>query len=166
MTTQPVGWIQECSILEGMFLLNTIPLGTHKTFSDYANVLMLRFILTVFQREYRSKCHVRHPWASRTHTKVFWATKAWCNSETSSTTLLSYHSNRHKNPKRKVARQVHQLSWMQAKPCPIFRELFMYNIQAYLKSHETIYIAGAFDDEAIDCTWYVHGQNRAQPDPS
>ena len=43
---------------------------------------------------------------------------------------------------------------------------FMYNIQAYLKSHETLYIAGAFDDEAIDSTWYVHGQNRAQPDPS
>lgn len=50
MTIQPVGWIQECSILEGMFLINTIPLGTHKTFSDNAKFLMQRFILTQFSK--------------------------------------------------------------------------------------------------------------------
>ena len=40
----------ECTILEGMFLINTTPLGSHKTMSEYAMFLIRRFIETQFTR--------------------------------------------------------------------------------------------------------------------
>ncbi len=40
----PLGWVPQCCILEGMFMLNTNPIGTHKTFADYAKFLFKRFI--------------------------------------------------------------------------------------------------------------------------
>ena len=39
----------ECSILEGMFLINTVLLGSHKTMSDYGRFLFTRFIQTQFK---------------------------------------------------------------------------------------------------------------------
>ena len=40
----PQGWIPQCCIVEGMFLINTTPLESHRTFSDYARFLITRFI--------------------------------------------------------------------------------------------------------------------------
>ena len=37
-------WIPELVILEGMFMLNTTPLGSHRTFADYGQFLISRFI--------------------------------------------------------------------------------------------------------------------------
>ena len=42
-------WKPECSIFEGMFLINITPLASHKTLSDYAEFLMRRFILSEFK---------------------------------------------------------------------------------------------------------------------
>ena len=44
-------WRPERSMLEGMFLINTAPMGSHKTLSDYANFLMTRFVLSQFNGE-------------------------------------------------------------------------------------------------------------------
>jgi hypothetical protein len=38
-----------CLILEGMFIINTVPLGCHKTFADYAEFLFQRWITRGFQ---------------------------------------------------------------------------------------------------------------------
>ena len=46
----PTGWIPECCILEGMFMLNTTPLGSHRTLADYARFLITRFIVPQFTR--------------------------------------------------------------------------------------------------------------------
>ena len=46
----PQGWKPECSILEGMFIINTTPLGTHRTLADYAQFLIRRFILPQFSK--------------------------------------------------------------------------------------------------------------------
>ena len=43
-------WMPQCSVLEGMFLINTVPLGTHKTLADYARFLMTRYIMTQFNK--------------------------------------------------------------------------------------------------------------------
>ena len=43
----PSGWTPECCILEGMFVLNTQPLGIQRTFS-YGNFLIKRYILPHF----------------------------------------------------------------------------------------------------------------------
>ena len=45
-----LSFIPECVLLEGMFLINTTPLGSHNTMSDYGRFLFSRFILTQFRR--------------------------------------------------------------------------------------------------------------------
>ena len=32
----PAGWTPQCVIIEGMFIINTSPLGTHTTYGEYA----------------------------------------------------------------------------------------------------------------------------------
>ena len=46
----PQGWKPECSIIDGMFIINTTPLGTHRTLADYAQFLIRRFILPQFSK--------------------------------------------------------------------------------------------------------------------
>lgn len=46
----PTGWIPQCCILEGMFMINTTPLGSHKNFNDYGRFLIERFIVSQYLR--------------------------------------------------------------------------------------------------------------------
>ena len=46
----PSGWIPEYCILEGMFMINTSPIGTHKTICDYGDFLFVRFIVPQWLR--------------------------------------------------------------------------------------------------------------------
>ena len=46
----PTGWVPECSIVEGMFMINTSPLHTHSTMADYAKFLLRRFIISQFTK--------------------------------------------------------------------------------------------------------------------
>ena len=43
-------WRPECCMLEGIFLINTTPLGSQKTMLDYAKFLFTRFIEVQFKR--------------------------------------------------------------------------------------------------------------------
>ena len=43
-TYLPANWQPQCIILEGMFLINTQPLGLHQSFGDYAKFLLQRHI--------------------------------------------------------------------------------------------------------------------------
>lgn len=43
-------WIPQCCVLEGMFLVNTTPLGCHKTLADYARFLITRYLVTQFKK--------------------------------------------------------------------------------------------------------------------
>ena len=46
----PNGWKPQCSLLEGMFIINTSPLYQHKTLGDYSSFLLKRFILPQFHK--------------------------------------------------------------------------------------------------------------------
>ena len=65
-------WRPECTLLEGMFLINTNPLGSHKTLGDYAKFIMTRFILVQFKRGSR-EVHVvfDHPGRLKNTPKYF-----------------------------------------------------------------------------------------------
>ena len=43
-------WRPECCMLEGMFRINTTPVGSQKTMLDYAKFLFTRFIQVQFKR--------------------------------------------------------------------------------------------------------------------
>ena len=42
LNNTPPGWTSQCVVLEGMFIINTSPLGTHKTYGEYALLLLRR----------------------------------------------------------------------------------------------------------------------------
>ena len=44
----PEGWVAGYVIVEGMIMVNTTPLGNHRTFADYANFLGKRFLTPHF----------------------------------------------------------------------------------------------------------------------
>ena len=46
----PPTWKPQCILMEGMFLINISPLGTHYTFGDYATYLMKRHLIPHFSR--------------------------------------------------------------------------------------------------------------------
>ena len=46
----PDMWVPGCVIVEGMFMLNTTPLSSHRTFADYANFLNRRYVLPNFAK--------------------------------------------------------------------------------------------------------------------
>ena len=50
ITELPTGQRPQCSLIEGIFLINTTPLGSHKTISDYAKFLLKRYIISQFNR--------------------------------------------------------------------------------------------------------------------
>ena len=50
ITTHLSGWRPNTTIMEGIFLINTLPLGIHKTFADYAEFLMQRYTMAQFSR--------------------------------------------------------------------------------------------------------------------
>ena len=45
----PAGWKVECSIVEGMFMINSAPLGSHCKFGEY-NFLIKCYIIPHFSR--------------------------------------------------------------------------------------------------------------------
>ena len=47
---QEFPWKPQCCLVEGMFLINTIPLGSHKSLGEYARFLIRRYILAQFNR--------------------------------------------------------------------------------------------------------------------
>ncbi len=57
LNSLPTAWVPDCCLLEGMFMLNTTPLGTHRTFADYSQFLMKLFILPQFGKG-ASQVHV------------------------------------------------------------------------------------------------------------
>ena len=50
LNNTPPGWTPQCAVLEGMFIINTSPLGTHKTYGEYASFLLRRFLMSQFNR--------------------------------------------------------------------------------------------------------------------
>ena len=55
-STLPHEWTPECCILEGMCIINTVPLGSHKTLNDYSRFLIERYIVPQYSRG----CHEVH----------------------------------------------------------------------------------------------------------
>ena len=43
-------WKPQCCIIEGMFIINTTPLGSHKVMSDYAKFIYTRFVTSQFKK--------------------------------------------------------------------------------------------------------------------
>ena len=58
VSNYPPEWQPQCAIMEGMFMINSAPLGSHKTFGDYSKFLAERFIAPHFARPSTSEVHL------------------------------------------------------------------------------------------------------------
>ena len=50
LNSLPTGWIPDACFLEGMFMINSVPLGTHRTCSDCTKFLIRSFIMPCFKQ--------------------------------------------------------------------------------------------------------------------
>lgn len=158
-------WVPQCSVLEGMFLINTVPLGTHKTLADYARFLMSRYIMTQFNKG-SHEVHVifDNPGRLPNTPKSFEQARRdktakvvdnhHCDEMISTTTL----------PKRWRENLIHCRTCKRAL-VKFLTQYFQTNICMFLQPNQTLYVAGAFEDQISDTAWYVSKNSQPQPDP-
>ena len=145
-------WEPECTIMEGMSLINTTPLGGQNTLADYARFLMHRFITPRFTK--RSKeVHIvfdnpltpkyfEHKYRDR----VAKITEDHCCREMLPFTGIP------KNWREGL------LNCRQCKCTPVVipSTYLLRNINNYLQQNQSLYVAGDFDDPnprcCLECT--------------
>ncbi len=165
-TLLPSGWKPQCSILEGMFLINTTPLGTHTTFKDYAQFLMQRFIITQF-RKGSSEVHVIFDNPGRLeNTPKFFEQKRRDSVATVTEGHVCELFKRDTKLKGKWRENVLNCRQCKRNLVIFLGHYLLHNIGANLLPNQKCYVAGAFDDSATDSAWFVQGQQSPQPDPS
>ncbi len=162
----PPGWRPECCILEGMFLINTNPLGSQSTFGDYGKFLLLRHVASRF-RNGSNEVHIifDNPGKQRNTPKYFEHQR-----RDTSTTVTADHSctefDADKNIMGKWRENVLNCRKCKRNLVKFLGQFILNQISAYLSSHQKCYIAGSFDGDVSDTAWFVHGNSPAQPDPA
>lgn len=166
-TTQlPPGWKPMCSILEGMFLINTTPLGTHTTLKDYADFLMQRYILTQF-RKGSQEVHLLfdNPGQLSNTPKLFEHTR-----RDATATLAEGHQCTEFKQETKLKGKWRE-TVINCRQCKrhLVKFLGQYvldNIGTHLSPNQKCIVAGAFDGHIAATAWFVQGRQSPQPDPS
>lgn len=165
-TEFPASWTPDCCLMEGMLLLSTAPLGSHKTLADYAKFLMSRYLLTHFHSG-SIEVHIifDNPGRLSNTPKYFQQlhmaqiTVGHCCNDLSAGTRLEPSKWRKDFINCRVCK------------CNLIIFLgryFLNNIGSNLQPDQTLYVAGAFKDNLVDTAWFVKGSNvnSAQPDPT
>ncbi len=158
-------WRPQCSVLEGMFLINTTPLGSHKTLSDYAKFLMTRHILTQFKKG-SEEVHVvfDNPGRLQNTPKYFEQARRDTTAK-----VVEDHCCDDMLPTTKVPKRWRE-NLLHCRTCKralvrVLTEYFLKTIRTYLQQSQTLYVAGGFDGPIADTAWYVCGAAQPQPDP-
>ena len=163
----PVGWTPECSIIEGMFLINTTSLQSHRTMAEYAQSLLRRFIVSQFSKG-GNEVHVIFDNPGRLwNTPKYFEQKRQdsiakvspdhtCSDLTTSTVVQHKKWRENHINCRKCKRTV----------VKFVGNFFLQNAASYLSGNQTLYIAGASDDDITDTAWFVRHQSQPQPDPT
>ncbi len=164
-TQLPSGWKPSCTIIEGMFLINTTPLGTHKTFKDYAYFLMLRYILTQFRKGCQ-EVHVLfdNPGQLENTPKHFEHMR-----RDSVATIVEGHQCIEFKPDTRLKGKWRE-SVINCRRCKrslvkFLGQYMLDTISAHLLPNHKCLIAGAFDGHATNTAWFVQGRGTSQPDP-
>ena len=158
-------WRPECYVLEGMFLINTTPLGSHKIMSEYATFLFTRFVLTQFKRG----CDEVHlifdnPTMLQSTPKYFEHER-----RDKSATIQSDHCCDTITSKTKIPKRWRE-NLLHCRECKrslvtYLTHYFLHNMKKSLQHNHTLFLAGGFDDPIADTCWYVQYNTNPQPDP-
>ena len=157
----------ECCLLEGMFIINTAPLGIHRTLSEYANFLMKRFIVTQFKQGCK-EVHVIFDSPGRlANTPKFFEQAR----RDESSSISGNHYCDDLDGKTSVSRGKWRENLLNCRECK--RKLVVYlgryflsHIHSFINTGQTLYIAGAFEEAIADTVWCVQNNNKEQPQPT
>ena len=157
-------WQPKCCMLEGMFLINTTPLGSHVVMSDYAKFLFMRFVMPQFRRGC-NEVHVIFDNPGRlNNTPKYFEHKCryqsvmihndhYCDSISSTTTIPKKWRENLLNCRKCKRSLVKYLT-----------HFFLHYMHKHLIKNQTIYLAGGYDDAISDTCCYMSYNNKPQPD--
>lgn len=153
-------WTPDCCILEGMFMINTNSLGSHKTFGDYGQFLIQIHLLSRGTTEvhvifYQYGAHLITPkqFEQRRRDKQAKISIGHTCDEIKTQTKIPPHWRENVINCRNFKYNLIQF----------LAVFFLQRIQPYLAPNKALVVAGAFDgDEA----WQVCGQGPSQPNPT
>ena len=165
--TTSLPWKPQCSIVEGMFLINTTPLRSHRTLSDYAGFLMRRYLLTEFNKGSEEVHIIFDNYGRLQNTPKYFEharrdaackiTTNHCCDNLQATTVL---------PKGNWQQNLLNCRVCKRNLVKFLGKFLLDNIQAHLQPQQSLYVAGSFDGAIVDTAWFVRGGSTAQPDPS
>ena len=162
----PEGWELECSIIEGMFLINTSPLRTQTTMTDYALFLLRRFIVSQF---HKGSKEVHVIFDNPGHLKNI--PKYEQKRRDKATQVLADHKCDDITSDSAIPHKKWRESLINCRRCKrtlaqYIGKFFLSNASTYLSSSQTLYVAGTFDGELINTAWLAYAQDNPQPDPA
>ncbi len=159
-------WRPQCSITEGMFIINTKPLGSHKILADYARFLLTRFIVTQFNKgSYEVHVMFDKPDKLESAPKYFEHTRRDASAKVAEGHCCNPLSSTTKIPCSTWRKNFINCRYCKRTLVKFLCQYFLHNIQTHLQPQQTRYVAGGFEDPASDTVWSVTGTNRAQPRP-
>ncbi len=166
-TEIPSGWRPKCVLIEGMFLINTTPLGSHKTLANYANFLLRRHAISQFHRG-SEEVHIIFDTPGRlANTPKYFEQK---RRDAVAKVPLEHYCDELQGS-TKIQHGKWRENFLNCRECK--RKLvvfiggyFLSNAGTYLQPHHTLYVAGAFEGAIVDTAWFVRGSSKPQPHPA
>jgi len=150
-----------------MFLINTTPLGSHKSLGDYGKFLIKRYIMPHLNRSTR-EVHVvfDNPGRLQNSPKYFEQRRRDANAKVVSDHCCDDFTQSTKIPPGKWREQFLNCRVCKRNLVKFLGTHFLHNIGPHLHPQQTLHIAGAFDDDITDTAWFVKGNASPQPEPA
>ena len=159
----PVGWIPESVILEGMFMINVSPLGSHHTMKEYTQFLLRRYALPHFVKSAK-EVHIifDNPDRQLLSPKSFER-----RHRDDAGTLASDHHHAHFCDDSEIPQK-----WRDHLQCRECKRNLVEHLGKSIMQHapnifrgdQKVVLAGCFTSDARDQAWELSATN-AQPNP-
>ena len=161
----PQGWRPQCCLMEGMFMINTSPLGSHTTYGDYARFLLKRHITPHFSRGCTEVHLLFDNPGQLKNTPKFFEHKRRDESATIAAGHMCDDINETTRlPSKWRENVLHCRKCKRTLVC-FLAQFMLKHINSHLSSHHKFYVAGAFAEHLANTSWFVEGSNSPQPDP-
>lgn len=158
----PTGWTPDCCILEGMFVINTSPTGSHKTFEAYGNFLITRFIVPQWCR---GATEVLDNPGRLTATPKHFERKR----RDEASRVVTGHLCDKIEGKLKIPKPWRE-NVINCRACKrslvqFLTKYFLSHASKYMRDGQSLLLAGGFEGDIEDTAWTVTKGTTPQPNP-
>ena len=161
----PADWTPQCSILEGMFIINTAPLNYHKTLADYGRFLIKRYTISEFHKG-SEEVHVIFDNPGRIHTPKYFEQKHRdVNARVQADHKCGIFTNDTEIPPKKWRENFINCHRCKRNLVIFLGQFFLQNVSTFLSMNQALYVAGAFEGAISDTAWFITKENNPQPNP-